>query len=113
VVGARITVGALGEEIAAQFLTDHGLGVVARNVEVGCVDSFRGEIDLIATDHGQRVVIEVRTVTGGDDPIDAVGPSKRRRVRRLAGAAGAARVDFVGVKLGADDVMVHWVPGCG
>jgi Holliday junction resolvase-like predicted endonuclease len=81
---------------------------VARNVDVG-----RGEIDLIAVDHGQRVVVEVRTVTGEGDPIDAVGHSKRRRVRRLAGSIGAARVDFVGVRLGVDDVLVHWVPGCG
>jgi Holliday junction resolvase-like predicted endonuclease len=69
-----------------------------------------GEIDLIAYDHGQRVVVEVRTVTGGIDPIDAIGMAKRRRVRHLA---GAARVDFVGVRLGTDDVLVHWVPGCG
>lgn len=105
--------GALGETIAAEFLRSHGLNVVARNVEIDCVDSTRGEIDLIAIDDGDRVVVEVRTVTTEGDPIDAIGPSKRRRVRALAGAVGASRVDFVGVRLGADDVLVHWVPGCG
>jgi putative endonuclease len=101
-------VGALGENIAADFLRSHGLEVVARNVEIA-----KGELDLLATDRGEKVVVEVRTITAEGDPIDAVSPSKRRRVRSLARAAGAARVDFVGVRLGADDVLVHWVPGCG
>jgi putative endonuclease len=80
--------------------------IAARNVQIE-----RGEIDLIATDGREMVVIEVRTITAEGDPIDAVSPAKRRRV--LAGAVGASRVDFVGVRLGADDVLVHWVPGCG
>jgi putative endonuclease len=108
VAGERVTIGRLGEAIAARFLTSHGLKVVARNVEVD-----GGEIDLLAVDRGQKVVVEVRTVTGEGDPIDAVGHSKRKRVRRLAGAIGAARVDFIGVRVGASDVLVHWVPGCG
>ncbi len=58
-------------------------------------------------------MVEVRTVTRYGDPIDAVGQSKRRRVRQLAGAARGSRVDFVGVRIGVDDVLVHWVPGCG
>jgi Holliday junction resolvase-like predicted endonuclease len=82
--------------------------VIARNVEVG-----RGEIDLVALDHGTRVVVEVRAITGDRDPIDAIRPVKRRRVTRLAGAVGASRVDFLGVRIGPDDVLVHWVPGCG
>jgi Holliday junction resolvase-like predicted endonuclease len=99
--------------MAAAFLTSHGVEVVARNVRLDRGEVDRGEIDLLAIDHGQRVVVEVRTVTGRGDPIDAVGHAKRRRVRRLASAIGAARVDFVGVRIGADDVLVHWVPGCG
>ena len=99
--------GELGERIAARFLTDHGLKVVSRNVQVD-----RGELDLLAIDRGTRVAVEVRTVTAGQDPIDAVGPSKRRRVRGLAGRVGAARVDFIGVRLSRDYVLVHWVPGC-
>lgn len=103
----------LGESIAAQFLRSHGLEIVARNVEVDRVDSIRGEIDLIATDRDARVVVEVRTITAEGDPIDAVGTGKRRRVRALGGVVGAARVDFVGVRVGPEDVLVHWVPGCG
>jgi Holliday junction resolvase-like predicted endonuclease len=82
--------------------------VVARNLQVG-----RGEIDLLAMDGRVRVVVEVRTVTGNGDPIDAVDESKRRQVRSLAGKLGAARLDFVGVGFGPDGVVIHWVPGCG
>jgi putative endonuclease len=102
-------VGEAGERIAARFLSGHGLTVVARNVEVGS----RGEVDLLAVDRGTRVAIEVRAITGDGDPVDAIGRAKRRRVTRLAGAVGASRVDFLGVRLGSDDVVVHWVPGCG
>jgi putative endonuclease len=97
----------LGEEIAARFLTDHGLEVVARNVKIG-----GGELDLLATDGPIRVVAEVRATTGDlDDPIDAVDEGKRRHVRMLAHAVGATRVDFVGVGIGSSGVVIHWVPG--
>jgi putative endonuclease len=98
----------MGERIAAEFLSSHGLDVVGRNFQVG-----RGELDLLALDGGQRVVVEVRAITADRDPIDAIGWGKRRRVTRLAGAVGASRVDFLGVRIGVDDVVVHWVPGCG
>jgi putative endonuclease len=101
-------VGEAGERIAAWFLTDHGLDVLAHNVEVR-----RGELDLLAVDGDVRVVVEVRTITGRGDPIDAVGPAKRRRVTALASRIGATRVDFLGVRIGPQEVLVHWVPGCG
>ena len=100
-------VGRAGELIAGRFLVDHGLEVVGRNVEVG-----RGEVDLLALDGAIRVVVEVRTITGTADPVDAIGHAKRLQVRRLAGQLGAGRVDFLGVRLSHGDVAVHWVPGC-
>ena len=100
--------GAAGERIAARFLTDHGLDVVGRNVKVG-----RGELDLLALDGRRRVVVEVRAISADRDPIDAIDSGKRRHVTRLAAAAGASRIDFLGVRLGPYDVEIHWVPGCG
>lgn len=81
--------------------------VVAANVEVG-----RGELDLLAVDGMTRVAVEVRTTTGEGDPIDAVDPLKRRQVAMLSARIGAGRVDFVGVGIGPDGAVVHWVPGC-
>jgi putative endonuclease len=100
--------GAAGEGLAARFLSEQGLVIVARNVEVG-----RGELDLLVLDGRTRVVVEVRTSMGRLDPIDAVGESKRRRVRSLAARVGAGRVDFVGVGIDRRGVTFHWVPGCG
>ncbi len=102
-----MAVGRIGESIAARFLSDHGLEVVARNLELD-----DGEIDILARDGSARVVVEVRTTTGGlADPIDAVNQRKRSRVRRLGRAIAATRVDFVGVGIGEQEVVVHWVPG--
>lgn len=102
----RRDVGATGERIAGWYLRSSGVQIIQTNLEMG-----DGEIDLIGRDGDDLVVFEVRTVTGGGDPIDALRHSKRRRVRRLAGRIGVARVDFVGVRLGPDHVDIHWVPG--
>jgi len=96
----------LGERLTCQFLDDHDVHVVATNVRVG-----RGEIDILAMDGRQRVAVEVRTITGEGEPIDAADPAKREMVRRLARLAGANRVDFVGVRVARDAVTFHWVPG--
>jgi len=80
--------------------------VVGRNVPTGS-----GELDLLARDGGDLVAVEVRTITGIGDPIDAVSPAKRRRVRALAALVGARRVDFVGLGVDAEGVTFHWVPG--
>jgi len=82
----------------------HGLSVAASNVRVA-----DGELDLLATDGPERVAVEVRTTTGLDDPINAIDRDKRRRVKRLAGAVGANRVDFLGIRLGREAIDFHWV----
>lgn len=71
----------------------------------------RGEIDILALDHGERVAIEVRTITGPGEAIDAIDPAKRQRVRGLARQVGASRVDFVGVRIEPAAAVFHWVPG--
>ena len=96
----------MGERLARWFLDDHGLQVISTNLVVD-----GGEIDILAIDSKTRVVVEVRSVTGDGDPIDAVSPDKRRRVSQLASRVGAGRVDFVGIGIGPDAAVVHWVPG--
>jgi putative endonuclease len=80
--------------------------IIDRNVDVP-----GGELDLIALDGTRLVAIEVRTTTGKGDPIDAIDVAKRRRVRHLAAAVGASRMDLVGIALGSEALVVHWVPG--
>jgi Holliday junction resolvase-like predicted endonuclease len=72
-----------------------------------------GEIDLIVTIAGRRVVVEVKTttVTSSGDAIYHFTAEKRRRVRLLANRVGASRVDYVGVELSDGAATVHWLPG--
>ena len=95
-----------GERFATWWLSGQGLVIEGANVRVD-----GGEIDIVAGDGDLRVVVEVRTVSSGEDPIDAVGEAKRARVRRLASSVRAQRVDFLGIAFRADAVVVHWVPG--
>ena len=78
---------------------------LASNVRVG-----RGELDLLMTDAGQRVAVEVRTVSGRSDPVDAIPISKRKTVAFLGREIGATRIDVVGVSFGPKAATVHWVP---
>ena len=70
-----------------------------------------GELDILATDGPHEVALEVRTITGAGDPIDAVDWSKRAHVRRLAASFGLSRVDFIGIGFRPWGVEVHWLPG--
>jgi putative endonuclease len=80
----RRTRGSLGEQIAADHLVEAGYEILDRNFR-----TRRGELDLIAADADAIVFCEVKTrVAGGSSgpalALDAVGPAKRRRLRRLA-----------------------------
>ena len=78
---ARQAVGAYGERLAAQHLTEAGLVVLDRNWR-----SATGEIDIIARDGDTLVICEVKTrrtaVYGA--PAEAVTRRKVARLRRLA-----------------------------
>ena len=61
-----------------------GYEIVARNPRTRF-----GELDLVAADDRSLVFCEVKTrvaatVAGPAGPLDAIGPMKRRRLRRLA-----------------------------
>lgn len=102
----RAAIGESGEALAAGFLRRHGLTVVATNVV-----SADGEIDLCARDGNRKVVVEVRTITGPSEVLDAFPAVKATRVGALARSFGADRVDFVGVRLGPDAVEFRWAKG--
>jgi len=109
--------GGCGERIGEAFCTLRGYEVVDRNVREG-----RGEIDLIAHDHGTIVFVEVKLRTGQDQaaPFLAVNWKKREDVARAAalymarrGLLGRpVRFDVIGITWGADgsELRVEHVP---
>jgi putative endonuclease len=103
----RAEIGALGEQLAAEHLTNLGLCVLTRNWRCRY-----GELDLIAADLSAHAVVfvEVKTRTGDrfGGPAEAVTIGKVRRLRRLAGTWlarqhvrwSAIRIDVIGVRIG-------------
>lgn len=92
----RPAVGRLGEQLAAEHLERLGFRILERN--------FRnrwGELDIVAFDGNVLAFCEVkarRVAAGGcsrigGTPLDAVHPSKRARVRRMAGHWLTSRTD--------------------
>ncbi|MEA2423153.1 MAG: putative endonuclease [Thermoleophilaceae bacterium] len=76
--------GQLGERIAEEHLAHRGYSIVARNFR-----TRYGELDLIAADERALVFCEVKTRVAGsrggpDGPLDAIGPRKRERLRKMA-----------------------------
>lgn len=104
----RAAVGRYGERVAVAHLERSGLVVLARNWR--CRE---GEIDVVARDGDELVVVEVKTrrpgpegVPGAGSPLEAVTPAKAARLRRLgwrwlaahpAAHPAGVRVDVVGV----------------
>jgi putative endonuclease len=94
--------GAHGEQLAVDFLTDEGLRVLDRNWR--CRE---GELDVVAREGRALVFCEVKTRRGlgFGSPAEAVTPAKQRRIRVLAQRWLAAhdehapeiRFDVVGV----------------
>lgn len=103
----RTQLGALGEQLAVDHLTRHGLEILGRNWRCRY-----GELDLIACEKASHTVVfvEVKTRTGDayGGLAEAVTDNKVRRLRRLAGIwlAGqderwaAIRIDVIGVRIG-------------
>lgn len=100
---ARQAVGAYGERLAAQHLTDVGLVILARNWR-----SATGEVDIVARDGDTLVFCEVKTRRSPDfgTPAEAVDARKVARLRALAGewlAASAHR--FAEIRVDVVEVL--------
>jgi putative endonuclease len=86
----RRTLGRLGERLAAAHLQQLGYTVIARNLR-----TRHGEIDLIAFDGATLVFAEVKarrvgarqgSLRADQDPLTALRPRQRARLRRLGAA---------------------------
>jgi putative endonuclease len=118
--GARNSnLGAYGERVAAQRLVDQGMVLVDRNWRCDL-----GEVDLVLRDGDVLVFCEVKTrsSTTYGHPLEAVGPTKGARLRRLAARwleehdvhPRDVRIDLVGVLLAARGAAeVEHVRGVG
>lgn len=113
------SLGSYGEQVAAQRLVEQGMVLVDRNWRCDL-----GEIDLVLRDGDVLVFCEVKTrsSTAFGHPLEAVGPVKGARLRRLAARWLAAhdlrprdvRIDLVGVLLAArGPAEVEHVQGVG
>ena len=98
-------IGALGEKIAAEYLTSLGYMIRERNFR-----SREGEIDIIAEKDDFLVFIEVRTRTSNSygTPEESVTAQKKERLIDLAEAyiedredlPSSWRIDVVAIELG-------------
>lgn len=105
-IAEHLILGKQGEEIAASRLKELGWTILDRNV------SFRGgELDIVALDGDELVVVEVRTRSEGwmQRGEESVGPRKLGRLV-LAGRQyvdrrgwqGPWRIDILAVTVGSD-----------
>ncbi|WP_243227698.1 YraN family protein [Microbacterium sp. CIAB417] len=112
-MAAKDDLGRDGESRAASFLTERGFRILDRNWRCPL-----GEIDIVALEAGEIVVVEVKTRTSErfGHPLEAIDARKRARLWRLAVAwciahpdearGRAVRVDAVSV-LGMDAGTGH------
>lgn len=107
----RMRLGQLGEGLAAEHINKQGMLILGRNWRCRF-----GEIDIVALDGDQLVIVEVKTrrSTRHGPPFEAVTPQKMSRLGRL-GAAWLAdrgghvsriRIDVVGVSFAHDGTAV-------
>jgi putative endonuclease len=116
---AKDVLGLRGEQAAVEYLEERGFRILDRNWR--CAD---GEIDIVAVERHSLVVCEVKTRSGTryGTPLEAVGKTKRKRLRRLAiqwlNAHGVRfdqiRIDVVGLLYeGSGGFTVEHVRGVG
>jgi putative endonuclease len=101
----RHELGRRGEQLAAEHLSRRGFEIVERNYRTRW-----GELDIVAFDGRTLAFCEVKTrrlTAGSGSPFDALRPSKRSQVRKMAGSwlierrdrpyADQLRFDAIGV----------------
>jgi len=118
---AKDAIGRFGEDVAVRFLTDAGLTVLERNWRCPF-----GEIDIVAHEGQELVVVEVKTRSSAafGSPAEAVDRAKAARLRRLAVAWidahrgdpavppwTAVRIDVVAVVRDRRGLLVDHFPG--
>jgi putative endonuclease len=104
---ARVQLGKWGEDCACRELERRGYVILERRYR-----TRRGEIDIVATDSGVLVFVEVKARRGAafGMPLEAVTSQKQRRLLQLAATYLAAR-HLADVPCRFDVVSVSCPPG--
>jgi putative endonuclease len=118
---SRQRLGRHAETLVARELERRGWRIVERNARPAEV---RGELDIVAIDGGDLVIVEVKAgrlgaALGPASPLEMVGPRKRARLRALAAAwvrqhraelprFRALRIDVVGLRIDAAGRVAEW-----
>ena len=107
VTNTRKSIGAIGEEMASNFLKKQGYKIVEKNFRTKL-----GEIDIVALDRGTIAFVEVKTRnnTNFGFPQEAVGLKKQKKISQVASIylnqknlnAEKARFDVVAILLSPD-----------
>lgn len=96
--------GRQGEQIAVRHLEARGMRVLARNWRCR-----QGEVDIVAQDGRDTVIVEVKTRSSYDygHPFEAITALKLGRLRRLAAAwCEASRDPVCGLRIDAVAVLL-------
>lgn len=111
-------VGRFGEDLAARALADLGWVILDRNWR--CAD---GEIDIVALDGDEAVIVEVKTRRSRafGSPAEAVTRAKLSRLRRLAAAwlsgqerrFAGVRVDVIAIEARSGSATIDHLRGVG
>lgn len=118
---SRQRLGRYAETLVARELERRGWRIVERNARPAEV---RGELDIVALDGGDLVIVEVKAgrlgaALGPASPLEMVGPRKRARLRALGAAWArqhraelpgfrALRIDVVGLRIDAAGRVAEW-----
>ena len=100
-MNGRVTLGRRGEDLAAQYLIEHGYRILDRNWRCSS-----GELDIVAGAGPTVVVVEVKTRRSlkFGPPLESITAAKASRLRDLARlwmrateTRGAVRIDAIGI----------------
>jgi putative endonuclease len=108
----RKETGAIGENIAAEYLEKRGYRIRERNFR-----TREGEIDIIAEKDGTLVFVEVRAKTGRTfgSAEESITERKKKRLVSLAEAylsdtgeqPESCRIDLIAIRLGANGELIR------
>jgi len=108
------SLGQLGENLAAQYLKQHGLTILDRNIR-----SQYGEIDLIVRDQDCLIFVEVKTRSSHKFglPQAAVTPKKLEKITKVCQSyrqnhpklPAAERIDVIAITNTQPTPTIEWI----